>query len=139
MLRKAYRPLILLVIGGAAYYGLEMLWRGRSHWTMFIVGGACFVLCGLINELFTWDIPLLVQGAAGACMVTAVEFVSGLILNVWMGLGIWDYGNLPFNIMGQVCLPFSLLWIILAMVAVVLDDWLRYFLFREERPHYRFL
>lgn len=139
MLRKAYRLLILLAIGGAAYYGLEILWRGRSHWTMLIVGGVCFVLCGLINELFTWDMPLLVQGAAGACLITAVEFISGLILNLWLGLGIWDYSDLPLNILGQVCLPFSLLWVVIAAAAVVLDDWLRYLLFREERPRYRLL
>lgn len=139
MLRKTYRLLILLGIGGAVYYGLEILWRGRSHWTMFLVGGVCFVLCGLINELFTWDMPLLAQGAAGACLITATEFVSGLVLNVWLGLGIWDYSDLPLNIMGQVCLPFSLLWAALAIAAVILDDWLRYLLFHEEKPRYRLL
>lgn len=138
-MKQFLKPLILLCFGGAVYYGMEILWRGRSHWSMFLVGGVCFILCGLINELFTWDMPLLAQGAAGACMITAVEFVSGLILNVWMGLGIWDYSGLPLNILGQVCIPFSLLWIALAIAAVVLDDWLRYFLFQEEKPRYKFL
>lgn len=76
------------------------------------------------------------QGVIGACFITAMELVSGLILNVWLGLGIWDYSAIPLNFMGQICLPFSILWVLLSVVAVVLDDWLRYWLFGEERPHY---
>ena len=64
------------------------------------------------------------------------DLAAGILLNRWLGLGIWDYSNMPFNLWGQICLPFSVLWVFLAGIAVVLDDWLRYWLFREERPHY---
>lgn len=69
-------------------------------------------------------------------IITAVEFTSGLILNVWLGLGIWDYSNMPFNILGQICLPFTLLWYVLSAPAIILDDYLRYWIFGEEKPHY---
>lgn len=69
-------------------------------------------------------------------MVTVAEFVAGLILNVWLGLGIWDYSDMPGNILGQICPQFSFAWLGLSLVAIVLDDWLRYWLFREDKPHY---
>lgn len=135
-MRSAAKAVVLLLVGGLIYYGIEVAWRGYSHWTMALVGGICFVLVGGINEFIPWEMPLALQGLIGAGIVTAVELIAGLILNVWLGLAIWDYSNLPLNFMGQICLPFSLLWVLLSVVAVVLDDWLRYWLFGEERPHY---
>ena len=138
-MKRLCKHLILFAAGGCIYYLIEMLFRGYSHWTMMVLGGICFVLIGKINEsFFTERMPLLKQGIIGACIVTALEFVSGLILNVWLGLDIWDYSNQPYNVMGQICLLFSMLWILLSIVAVVVDDWLRYLLFGEERPHYVF-
>lgn len=72
----------------------------------------------------------------GSAIVTGAELVTGMILNVWLGLGVWDYSGMPFNYKGQICLPFSILWIFVSIAAVVLDDWLRYWLFGEEHPHY---
>ncbi len=126
----------LALIGGCIYYAIEIAWRGHSHWTMAVLGGICFVLVGGINEYFPWSMPLALQGVIGAAIITALEFVFGIVLNVWLGLGIWDYSTMPLNVMGQICLPFTLLWVPLSVVAVVLDDWLRYWLFGEERPHY---
>lgn len=136
MKKTALKLAALALCGGCLYYAIEMLWRGRSHWTMAVLGGICFVLIGGINEFIPWEMPLTLQGVIGAAIVTALEFVSGLILNVWLGLGIWDYSQMPLNLLGQICLPFTLLWIPLAMCAVVLDDWLRYWFFGEERPTY---
>ena len=116
----------LALIGGCIYYAIEIAWRGHSHWTMAVLGGICFVLVGGINEYFPWSMPLALQGVIGAAIITALEFVSGVALNVWLGLGIWDYSTMPLNVMGQICLPFTLLWVPLSVVAVVLDDWLRY-------------
>lgn len=135
-LKTVLKVAVLLIIGGLIYCGLEIAWRGHTHWTMGVVGGICFVLIGGINEWFPWTMPLYRQGLIGSGIVTAAELVAGLILNVWLGLGIWDYSTMPLNFMGQICLPFCLLWILLSVVAVVLDDWLRYWIFGEERPHY---
>lgn len=134
--RRVCKALILAGIGGLVYAGLELLFRGRTHWTMMVLGGVLFVIIGLFNEALPWEMPLVMQGLLGALVVTGAELVAGLALNVWLGLGFWDYPNLPLNLWGQICLPFSDLWVLLSIVAVVMDDWLRYWLWHEERPHY---
>ena len=78
------------------------------------------------------------QAGIGAVMITAIEFVCGVIVNLWLEWNVWDYSNTPLNILGQVCMPFALIWFVLANAAIVLDDYLRYCLFNEEKPHYTF-
>lgn len=136
-LKIVFKYAILFVVGGMAYCGIELLWRGRTHWTMFIVGGICFLFCGSINEFFSWDLALWKQMLICAVGVTGIEFLSGIIINIIFKLNVWDYSNLPFNVMGQISLLFSVLWFFLSAVAIVLDDYLRYWWFDEEKPHYR--
>ena len=127
----------LAVCGGCLYVLLELLWRGRSHWAMFLLGGLCFTLIGLLNEILPWEMPLFLQGVVGSIgIVTPLEFVTGCIVNLWLGWGIWDYTNLPCNLLGQICLPFAILWVPVAMAAVLLDDFLRWRWFGEALPHY---
>lgn len=136
-MRRLTKPLILLCIGGLTYVFIELLWRGYSHWTMFVVGGLCGYIIGLINEIFPWDMPIWKQALIGSTVVTMIEFVSGCVINLWLGLNVWDYSNLPFNILGQVCLPFFFLWIFLVTGWIFADDYLRYWLFKEEKPSYK--
>ena len=135
--KKLFKYIILFIIGGIIYYFMEVLFRGWSHWAMMLLGGLCFILIGELNEHISWDTPLWKQGIIGAVIVTCLEFICGLILNVYLNLGIWDYSNMPLNFMGQICLPFSILWIGVSILAIIVDDWLRYFLFKEEKPHYK--
>ena len=127
----------LLITGGGLYVLLELIWRGRSHWTMFLLGGLCFIGIGLINELIPWDMPLWQQIIIGAGIVTALEFLTGCIVNLWLGWDVWDYSMLPGNVFGQICPQFFLLWLPVALIAIVLDDWLRYWWFKEDRPNYK--
>ena len=90
--------LFLLCVGGSIYYLVEVLYRGYSHYTMFFVGGICFILIGLLNEGMSWDLCIEKQVGLGLAAVLIVEFISGCILNLWLGLHIWDYSKLPFNI-----------------------------------------
>lgn len=127
---------ILFLIGGFIYVAIELGFRGHSHWTMFLLGGLCFILIGGLNNYIPWEMSIIKQGVIGALIVTSLEFIFGLVLNLYLNLGIWDYSNMPFNILGQICLPFSIAWFFLSLVAIFVDDWLRYILFKEERPHY---
>ena len=143
-LKKIVKHGILFITGGGIYYLIEFLYKtfisgSPCHWSMFLLGGFCFVLIGLLNETFDWDMPLLEQGLIGSILITSCELVFGYILNIHLGLGIWDYSNVPLNFLGQICLPFSLLWILISIGAVILDDYLRYKWFNEEKPHYKLI
>lgn len=139
---------VLYLIGGRLYTWIEILWRGYTHWTMFHLGGGCFVIQGLLNEhIFPWKLSLMMQSIISACVITVFEFITGCIVNLWLGWNVWDYSALPFNLLGQICLYYFLLWIPLSMVGIILDDWLRYLFYlllhnyipwmqKRERPHY---
>lgn len=116
---------IFFLIGGLLYQVVEILWRGYTHPSMFIVGGLCFVLLGLLNEVGPCkNMPLLFHMICAAGIVTAVELLAGLVVNIWLGLDVWDYSNLPGNFLGQVCIWFSLAWFVLSLPAMKLEDWL---------------
>ena len=128
----------LFLIGGAIYVLIELVYRGYSHWTMFLLGGLCFVLIGGVNEYIPWEMPLWLQAGIGAVIITVLEFICGCIVNLALGWNVWDYSNTPLNILGQVCLPFAIIWFVIAHAGIVLDDYLRYWLFKEEKPHYTY-
>ena len=141
-MRSVFKPAALFCTGGSIYIIIEIIWRAMrgsnpTHWTMFILGGLCFILIGAINEHLPWEMPIWLQAIIGAIGVLILEFIFGCVLNLWLKLNVWDYSNEPFNILGQVCLPFAFAWMILSMVGIVLDDYLRYWLFDEEEPKYR--
>lgn len=134
---RAVKALVLWGIGGLIYMCCELIFRGYSHWTMFIVGGLCFLLIGAVNEFIPWEMPIWQQAIIGAAIVTVIEFISGCIINIGLGWNVWDYSDMPFNVLGQVCLPFTAIWFLLAIAAIILDDYLRYWMFGEENPHYK--
>lgn len=132
----AYKALVLFLCGAFAYAMIEILWRGYTHWTMAVLGGLLFLLLGGLNEWMPWEMPLPLQILLGAVLVTSAEFLAGMILNVWLGLGIWDYSDLPYNIAGQICPQFVVAWAGLTLVAILLDDYIRYWFWGEQRPSY---
>ncbi|OZV10192.1 hypothetical protein CIW83_21645 [Tissierella sp. P1] len=139
-MKQLIKYLILFIIGGISYFFIEILWRGYSHMTMLILGGLCFILVGLIGEhYFTFNKSLLLQQVISCLIITVLELVFGLILNLGMGLDIWDYSNLKFNFMGQICLKYSILWFFLSLPTIILYDYIRYWIFGEEKPYYKFI
>ena len=141
MIKKIFKLIIkyvvLFVMGGLVYMSLELLWRGYTHWTMGVLGGICFICLGLINELLSWETPLTIQMLIGCIIITILEFISGCILNLWLKLNIWDYSDLPLNFLGQISLTFSILWYFISAIGIIIDDYIRYIYFDEERPRYK--
>jgi len=133
------KHLFLFITGGCLYYLIEIIWRGYSDISMLVLGGICFVIIGLINERYSWEMPLILQMLLSSAFVTLAELMAGIVLNIWLDLNIWDYSDSPLNLYGQICLSYSLLWFVLSLGAIVLDDLLRWKLFNEEKPHYRFI
>ena len=100
--------LLCFLLGGAGYVLIELLWRGRSHFSMFIAGG--------------FALPLPVKCIAGALVITAIEFIAGYIVNLRMGLNVWDYSGRPYNLYKQICPGFALLWALLSLPIALLCD-----------------
>lgn len=113
------RFIALFAIGGATYNFIELVWRGYSHWSMFLLGGTCFHLIGRIGGRL-WHRGKAVVGLACSVAVTAAEFVSGCLLNLRWKLNVWDYSHMFGNVRGQVCLLYSVLWGGLSIAAVPL-------------------
>ena len=128
----------LFIIGGISYYFIEIIYRGYSHFSMIIVGGICFVLIGAINEFSNKEVPLLLQMILAVLIVDTIELISGIIINKVLLLNVWDYSNLRFNLLGQISLRSSIAWFFLSLLAIYMDDLLRYLLFIEQIPKYKF-
>ena len=117
---------LIFIVGAAGYAGVEYLYRGYTHWTMVLPGGAC-LLAFYCYTKETKDTPLLVQAAAGACIVTVFEFCVGVVVNLWYGWHVWDYSREPCNLLGQSCSLFSCIWFLLCLISLMLfsalDSW----------------
>lgn len=112
---RFFKGVLFFLLGGAGYVALEYLWRGRSHGSMFLAGGTCFLLLGKLSNIrpqLSW--PL--RGLVGAGIITMVELLAGLLFN--RDYRVWDYRHLPANFHGQICLRFFLLWIPLSLGAM---------------------
>jgi len=114
---KIWKNAVLFYAGGAAYLTIELLYRGRSHGSMFLAGGTCFLLIGHLNHVHP-KLPLPARAAVGALIVHMVEFAAGLLVN--REYGVWDYRDQPGNLMGQICPLFSAFWIPLSLLALCL-------------------
>lgn len=114
---KFLRGCILFYIGGTAYMILEFLWRGRSHGSMFLLGGLCFLLVGGGASKFQ-KIPVPVRPLLGAAVITGLELVTGWLVN--REYTVWDYRDQVFQFQGQICLAFSLMWVPVSLAAMEL-------------------
>jgi len=117
----------IFTFGGITYSSLEVAYRGSSHWTMTITGGLCFFMLYMIAiyiKASFWK-----KAAFGAFLITCTEFVVGIIVNKVLGWEIWDYSDLPFNFMGQICLGFTIMWVGLSVVSI----WLCKYIFLLKR------
>jgi uncharacterized membrane protein len=135
-MKQVWKYLNLFMIGGGVYLLIELFYRGYTHWTMYMLGGICFISLGLLNEFLSWETPLWLQVLIGSIIVTILEFIAGCILNLWLGLNVWDYSDLPFNILGQICPQFTFLWLLISSYGIILDDFSRYGM-GEEKPRYK--
>ena len=106
----------LLFMGGVLYFGIEICFRGWSHWTMVLCGAVCFLAIYRINEVLSERSPIL-RALLGAIFITVTELIVGCICNLWLGWQIWDYSDQPFHFRGQICLPFFAIWFLLCIPA----------------------
>lgn len=135
-MKRMTKLLVLWFLIGALYFVLEGIWRipsgGYANIVMLPIGGLCGLCIGAINQIPKfYNMKIFWQSFLSMLIVLLIEFVSGCILNLWLGLNIWDYSHRPMNLMGQVCLSYGLLWFAIAPAAIWLEDFLRFKLWGE--------
>lgn len=120
---KAVENFVVFLLGGVIYSLIEVTFRGYTHWSMTLTGGLCLLI---MFRRFTArpHEPLVVKCLFGAITITVLEFIAGCIVNLWLGWGVWDYSGMMFNLFGQICLPFSVLWFFLTVPAVLICNYL---------------
>ena len=127
---------MLFAYGGMIYMTLEEIFRQRTAYSMGICGGLAFIIIGCLNNVIPWSMSLIKQCLIGGiCIVTPLELIFGELFN--RTYEIWDYRAIPLNFDGQICVPFTILWCFVSLVAIILDDYLRYYIFNEEKPYYK--
>lgn len=136
-MKQFLKYLFLFWFGGTFYITLEVLWRGYSHWTMGVLAGLVFISIGLLNEIWSWDTSIILQILTGTVIATIGEFITGCIVNLWLGWDVWDYSDMWGNILGQICPAFIAIWIPISLLSIVVDDMIRWVFFNEEKPRYK--
>ena len=114
---KIRERLMIFFIGAAGYALLEMLWRGYTHWTMLLLGGACFLIVYGINIRCKGK-RMLYKCLLGSASITCAELAVGCIVNLWLGWQVWDYSRYYIQLWGQICLLYSFFWFVLCMPLV---------------------
>mgnify|MGYP003008381459 FL=1 len=113
----AYEYGIMFLLGCFIYSLLEIAARGYTHWTMTLLGG----IVGMLLYRLHGTAPrhtLLLQALAGAFIITALDMVVGVLDNLVLQWHVWSYREMPWNVYGQICLPFSVLWFLVCIPAL---------------------
>ena len=141
-MRKAGLSLLLWTWTGTTYFFVEVVFktlRGRPEtisWTMLALAILLAIPLERFGAELPWDCPLWLQVLICGTAITAAELAAGLVLNICLGMAVWDYSSLPGNLWGQICPQFWALWCLLSLPMIVILDWLRYAVEGGETPHY---
>ena len=141
-MRKAVLSLLLWTWTGTTYFFAEVVFktlRGRPEaisWTMLALAILLAIPLERFGAELPWDCPLWLQALICGTAITAAELAAGLVLNICLGMAVWDYSTLPGNLWGQICPQFWALWCLLSLPMIVILDWLRYAVEGGETPRY---
>ena len=88
----------------------------------FLNGPVCpiygFGVVGVVLALRPVEDNLLLLYVGSVLLTSAIEFVTGWALEKLFHARWWDYSNMPLNIMGYVCMVFSMVWGVACMAIV---------------------
>lgn len=129
---------VLFLTFGLIYFVIESVYKGHiTDPRMIIMAGVIGVLIGLVNNLFSFDTNFILQSLVGTLIAVLAEGICGYQCNIVEHLELWDYSNLPLSFIGgQINLFFAIAWMLLSAICIVLDDYIRWKFFDEEKPYY---
>lgn len=138
-MKRISEYLFIWAFGGTIYYTFEMFFRGFSHWTMFVLGGICAAFCVWQGLMLKWREPLWIQIVRCTIFVVAGEFITGIIVNKWLGWQVWDYTDQPFQLFGQICIPFTIIFSGLCAFGIIIGGYFLHWFYGEEKPDFHVL
>lgn len=131
--------IITIWSSGAFIYGLiEIAFRGFTHISMGVLAGVCLMLISQLNQRLGQEFPMVLKMLLSSIIITTLEFITGILVNVRLHMEVWDYSNAPLNLFGQICLPFAVAWFFLSFFGIRLIDFLKWKIFNEPKPQYSF-
>lgn len=136
---------LLWFFGGTLYFLLEVAYKtitghpDRISWTMLVLAVLLTMPVERCGAELPWECPLWLQALSCVVLVPLTEFVAGVVLNLWLCLDVWDYSDLPFNLLGQICPQYAIVWWGLCFLFIPVFDWLRYAVVGGNKPTYRFM
>lgn len=129
---------LLFLVGFLGYMAMELLFRGYTYFTMGVLGGITILLLDKLNSKISWNMDLLLQGCIGSTLITTMELIVGEYIKINHLQEMWNYSSVMLNFDGVICLPYSLLWIIVSLFAIFVADSINYYLFDEQPvPYYK--
>lgn len=139
---RIFQLIIIFLLCGTAYSIMEILFKGSergTHWSMFVLSGlAGVIFIDGLNNIYSYEMDFLLQSFISSIMITIWEYFTGNIFN--LDYSIWDYRNMPFNFQGQICLPFTILWFVLAIIFIPVLDYIEWKIFKykyDTPPYYK--
>ena len=131
--------LFIYTLSGLMFYLAEILYRGYSHWTIFVCAGICGLGLALINDGgYRFETDYRIQIMSGAALCTFLSFIVGKLFNG--NYEIWDFRGMIGTLRifdNQVNLFFVGLWIIIAVIAIPILDFVQWQLGVGNKPYYR--
>ena len=133
------KNIILFIVGYCVYIAIEVTYRGFSYPLMGLCGGLALMIMDKINDYISWDIDIIIQGSIGSIIITFFELIIGEIsLHTDFLPIMWDYSNVLLNFDGVICLPFSLIWIGLSIIGILVADTINYYIINiQPCPYYK--
>ena len=139
-MKKFIGKLGLFLSCGFIYCMIEILFRGWSHWSMFVLTGFLGVFCvDSINNTLSFDCDYIVQIIISTILCTIGEGISGIILNIWLQLNVWDYSKMTFGtfFFGQCNVLFCFAWMLIISIIIFYCDAYNYYILKiEPCPYY---
>lgn len=111
-MKEFFVYLYIALLGGFGYCTIEIIYRGRTHYSMFFAGAVVLASFYYISK--NTQLTFVQKCLVGALIITLLELVLGIWFNLILKENVWNYSNVPLNFMGQICLPFSLIWLVLS-------------------------
>lgn len=131
--------ILIFILCGVIYYSMELIWRGYSHYSMFLCAGVAGLVIMFLNDHFyNFSTDFRIQSLTAGLICSIIEYGIGEIFN--RDYSIWDYRGLWGTISwldNQVNILFVGLWIVISCFAIPFLDYMQWKLGLGKKPWYR--